>query len=123
MWVGWLAAADEAWLLGDKAKVLAVAIARLGAATASTLVSMPVDGSALTWLEPVRLQSEEAPQTFLCAGGVQNGTGAKNAVGQALRVHGSLRAENGTTTFVAKRVAVVEPAPVAPFLKLVRKTG
>src|SRR5262245_55630807 len=33
----------------------------------------------------------------------------------------SLRSKSGTATLVAKRVAVAEPAPAAPFLKLVRK--
>jgi hypothetical protein len=42
--VGWLATADQAGLLCDKAKVLAVAIAS-GSASASTLLSMPTDRS------------------------------------------------------------------------------
>jgi hypothetical protein len=44
--VGWLATADQAGLLCDKAKVLPVAIAS-GAAAASTLLSMPTDRSEL----------------------------------------------------------------------------
>jgi hypothetical protein len=44
-----------------------------------------------------------------------------NAAGNSLGSQGSLSAENGTTTPVAQRVAVVDPESPAPFTKFVRK--